>query len=323
MAIWQEELSNGFKNAADLLAFLDLDFKFSNSDAEKQFKTKVPMSFANRMQKRNIHDPLLKQVLAVSDEMTEVEGFVEDALQESRYNPLPGLIHKYPHRVLLVLSGACAVHCRYCFRRHFPYDENNPGRSGWRAIKKYLLEHPEVNEVILSGGDPLLMPNQSFKFFLDGLSSVPHINTLRIHSRIPIVLPSRIEEEWLTLLDSYSWQKVMVTHANHAQELNQEVSDAVSKLKQHGWVILNQAVLLSGVNDEVDALVALSEGLFRHRILPYYLHLLDPVKGTSHFYVDKARALQLFKKMQVRLPGYLVPRLVQEKPGELHKTLVK
>jgi L-lysine 2,3-aminomutase len=323
MANWQEELSTGFKNAADLLAFLGLDATFINLDAEKAFKTKVPVSFAKRIQKGNRHDPILKQVLAVSEEMMEVAGFVEDALEESRYNPLPGLIHKYPNRVLLVLSGACAVHCRYCFRRHFPYEENNPGRAGWLAIQSYLLEHPEVNEVILSGGDPLLMPNQSFKSFLDLLAMVPHIKTLRIHSRIPIVLPSRIEADWISILDAYPWKKVMVTHANHAHELNHEVYEAISKLKQYDWTILNQAVLLAEVNDNVDSLVDLSQALFMNGILPYYLHLLDTVKGTAHFFVSHEKAIQLFQSIQTRLPGYLVPRLVQEKPGLLHKTLVK
>ena len=323
MANWQEELSTGFKNAADLLAFLDLESNWANGDAEKSFKTKVPLSFAKRIQKGHLNDPILKQVLAVSEEMVDVTGFVEDALEESNYNPLPGLIHKYPNRVLLVLSGACAVHCRYCFRRHFPYEDNNPGRAGWSAIQSYLLEHSEINEVILSGGDPLLMPNQSFKTFLDLLSSVPHIKTLRIHSRIPIVLPSRIEEEWLSLLNAYPWQKVMVMHANHANELNHEVAEAISKLRQYGWTTLNQAVLLAGVNDDVDSLVDLSQALFLHGILPYYLHLLDTVKGTAHFFVTQEKALQLFQRMQTRLPGYLVPRLVQEKPGLLHKTLVK
>ena len=323
MANWQEELSTGFKNAADLLEFLGLKPNMANGDAEKSFKTKVPLSFAKRIKKGYLNDPILKQVLAVSEEMVEVAGFVEDALEESKYNPLPGLIHKYPNRVLLVLSGACAVHCRYCFRRHFPYEDNNPGKAGWVKIQSYLLDHPEINEVILSGGDPLLMPNQSFKIFLDLLSVVPHIKTLRMHSRIPVVLPSRIEEEWLSLLNAYPWQKVMVTHANHANELNHDVGHAISKLRQNGWTTLNQAVLLAGVNDDADSLVALSKTLFMHGILPYYLHLLDTVKGTAHFFVSQEKALALFGCIQTRLPGYLVPRLVQEKPGLLHKTLVK
>lgn len=323
MSNWQQELANGFKNANDLLDFLQINNELSSSEAEKAFKTKVPMSFAKRMQKGDPVDPLLLQVLAQSIEMHEVSGFSEDPLQEASFNPIPGVIHKYYNRVLLVLSGACAVHCRYCFRRHFSYHENNPGREGWGHIQDYLIQHPEVEEVILSGGDPLLLPNQSFKTLLALLSAVPHIKTVRIHSRIPIVLPSRIETEWLELWKPYPWKKVMVTHANHAQELNQEVGDAVHQLKCKDWTLLNQAVLLTGVNDDVEAQVQLSERLFHYGILPYYLHLLDAVKGAAHFAMPLSRALDLYQGMQSRLSGYLLPRLVQEKPGKRHKTLVK
>lgn len=323
MSNWQQELANGFKNASDLLAFLQLNDDYASLAAEKMFKTKVPVSFANRMQKKNFADPLLQQVLAQSIEMTDVAGFSEDPLQEAAFNPIPGLIHKYYNRVLLVLSGACAVNCRYCFRRHFSYQDNNPGRAGWKNIQTYLIQHPEINEVILSGGDPLLMPNQSFKTLLDLLSDVPNIQTLRIHSRIPIVLPSRIESEWLELLAGYPWKKVMVTHANHAQELNEEVGLAIERLKQKDWTVLNQAVLLAGVNDDVDIQVQLSETLFQYGVLPYYLHLLDAVKGAAHFSVELERALRIYQDMQSKLSGYLLPRLVQEIPARRHKTLVK
>jgi EF-P beta-lysylation protein EpmB len=323
MSNWQQELSNGFGNVADLLEFLEIDISHGALEAQKQFKTKVPQGFAMRMQKKCLEDPLLKQVLASFDELIEDKLFVDDPLQEKQFNPVPGLIHKYPHRVLLVLSGACAVHCRYCFRRHFPYQENNPGKQGWQAIKDYLLENPQVSELIFSGGDPLILNNDYFQKFLTFIQDVPSIQTIRIHSRIPIVLPSRIEADWLKIWDAFPWKKVMVVHANHPQELDDSVHQSVQLLKKNDWLVLNQSVLLKDVNNDLEVLVFLSQKLFSMGILPYYLHLLDPVKGASHFQLEKQTALELYERLQAHLPGYLVPKLVQEIPGKLHKTLVK
>ena len=321
MSNWQQELAQGFSSSRELLAYLKLEPVHADDSAEQGFKTKVPKSFAQRMQKR-LDDPLLLQVLASGLENQVVEGFVHDPLQEANSNPLPGLIHKYKSRVLLVGASACAIHCRYCFRRHFSYRDNNPGKKGWLAVRDYLKNAPEIDEVILSGGDPLLLNNDYFKYLFDLLLEVSHIKTVRLHSRIPIVLPSRIDGEWLSLMSQYPWQKVMVLHANHAQELDAQVKEAVALLKNTNWLVLNQSVLLKGVNDHAMTLVDLSKRLFSFGVLPYYLHLLDKVKNVAHFEVSKPDALKIYADMQKELPGYLLPKLVQEHPGAAHKTLI-
>lgn len=322
MSNWQQDLSQGFAHSADLLNYLGISKEESSLFAEQQFKTKVPLSFAKRIRKGDMNDPILRQVLAVDQETQIIPGFNEDPLQESVYNPIPGLIHKYASRVLVMLSGACAVHCRYCFRRHFPYQENNPGKQGIDKIVDYLMEHTQVNEVILSGGDPMILNNEYFLFLIEKLSQVPHIRFFRIHSRIPVVLPSRIENQWLSLWENCSWQKTMVTHINHAQEINDEVIEKIQALKKCGWMVLNQSVLLAGVNDNLQAQVNLSHQLIGAGILPYYLHLLDDVQGAAHFKVDMDSALALYQLMQKNLSGYMLPKLVKEIAGIAHKTLI-
>jgi EF-P beta-lysylation protein EpmB len=323
MSNWQEELANGFQTAPELLNYLELPQTLGAKRAELVFKTKVPKAFVARMKKGDRHDPLLQQVLAIDQELYSLPSYQKDPLAESRFNPVSGLIHKYQNRVLLILSGACAINCRYCFRRHFPYQDNRPGKEGLDKIKKYIMSRPEIEEVILSGGDPLILNNHYFKNVLDTLNQIPHLKTLRIHSRIPIVLPSRIEDNWLALLDSYAWQKVMVTHCNHAQEIDADVKASIAKLKAHDWTIFNQAVLLKGINDDLDVQVNLAKSLFSSGILPYYLHLLDLVEGAMHFDTLLAEAIELYQSMQKSLPGYLLPRLVRELPGKLHKSLVQ
>ena len=322
MSNWQQELSSGFGKVSDLLAYLNLGVEKGSELAEQSFKTKVPLGFAQRMKKGDLNDPLLKQVLAITRELDVVQGFEDDPLQEHLFNVLPGLIHKYSNRVLLTLSGACAINCRYCFRRHFPYQDNNPGKAGILKIIDYLNQHPEINEVIFSGGDPLILNNSYFAFIFDQLKTVKHIKTIRIHSRIPIVLPSRIELQWLNLLKDYSWRKVMVTHANHPNELDATVIHAISLLKAHGWTVLNQQVLLAGVNDNLATQIEMSHRLFDAGILPYYLHLLDKVQGAAHFHVPLDKALILYNLMQENLSGYLLPKLAKEVPMVAHKTLL-
>jgi KamA family protein len=324
MSNWQEELAQGFSNSKELLSYLKINDDLSQIDkVEVLFKTKVPKGFVNRMQKGNRFDPLLLQVLATNLELEEVKGYSSDPLQEKEYNPLPGIIHKYFNRALLTLSGACAVNCRYCFRRHFPYGENTPGKKGIQAIVDYLIQHPEIDEIILSGGDPLLLNNQYYRYLLDALKECSSVEVLRIHSRIPIVLPSRIEPAWVELLNAYPWQKVMVTHANHPAELNDEVATAIRLLKNNDWLVLNQSVLLKNINDDVDILVKLSKSLHKMGILPYYLHILDSVAGAAHFAVNLDDSKSLYANLQSRISGYLVPRLAQEQPGIPHKTLIK
>lgn len=322
MSNWQQELSDGFRDVNELLRFLEIPHDAGSPLAQKLFKTRVPRAFAERMQKGVRSDPLLKQVLAIEEERIEDQSYEKDPLQESKYHPVPGLIHKYYNRVLWMLSGACAVNCRYCFRRHFPYSEHQTGRLGWQEILSYIHKHPEIDELIFSGGDPLIASNDFFSQLLQAVAGIPHIKHVRIHSRMPIVLPARIESAWLDIWDAYSWQKIMVVHCNHPQELDPSVDSAITMLKRKGWTVLNQSVLLQGINDDVDILVQLSHRLFSIGILPYYLHVLDKVEGAQHFDVTLQRALEIYQQLQRRLSGYLLPRLAQEIPGVPHKTLL-
>ncbi len=319
---WQKILAEGFTSANALLSFLQLPIHCASDEAELQFKTRVPRGFASRMQRACPNDPLLLQVLAADKELDSHLGFVDDPLAEVVANPLAGLIHKYHGRVLLTVTGACAVHCRYCFRRHFPYENNNPGRLGWQPVIDYIAADKAIHEVILSGGDPLLATDKVLKPLLTELAGIPHLQTLRIHTRIPVVLPERIDEGLLQLLSDNRLQKVVVLHSNHPQELDDSVADACRALRQIGCHLLNQSVLLAGVNDEAQTLAVLSERLFAMGVLPYYLHLLDKVQGAQHFDVPLNKALAIFKALQAQLPGYLVPRLVREEAGKTNKTLI-
>lgn len=319
---WQRVLAQGFSSATELLDFLQLPTTLASHLAEKQFKTRVPRGFAARMQPGNAHDPLLLQVLATGKELEEHAGFSQDPLQEKSANPVQGLIHKYHGRVLLTLTGACAINCRYCFRRHFPYTENNPRRDGWRSVIHYIAQDPTITEVILSGGDPLLAKDRDLDTLFSQLSTISHLQVLRIHTRIPIVLPERIDAGLLALLTASPLQKVVVLHSNHAQELNNEVKQACSRLTQAGCTLLNQSVLLAGVNDDANILSALSHRLLTCGVLPYYLHVLDKVEGAAHFDLPLTRAKQIYKTLQGLLPGYLLPRLTREIAGENSKTLI-
>ena len=319
---WQKILAQGFTSVNELLEFLNLPQALGSSAAEKQFKTRVPRGFAARMQKGNPKDPLLLQVLAVQDELQIVDGFVTDPLAEISANPLRGLMHKYQGRVLLTLTGVCAINCRYCFRRHFPYQDNNPGRGGWQAVLDYIRQDESIHEVILSGGDPLLAADTVLSDFIHQLERIPQVRTLRFHTRVPIVLPERINESLLASLARTPLRKVVVLHANHAQELDETVQQACESLRQVGCHLLNQSVLLKSVNDNAKVLIELSERLFSCGVLPYYLHVLDKVAGAAHFEQSQLLALTLHQELQASLPGYLVPRLVREEPGKAHKTLL-
>lgn len=319
---WQQVLAQGFSSAPELLDFLQLPSSLASHLAEKQFKTRVPRGFAARMQPGNPYDPLLLQVLATGKELEEHVGFSQDPLQEKSANPVQGLIHKYHGRVLLTLTGACAINCRYCFRRHFPYSDNNPKRDGWRGVIQYIAQDPSITEVILSGGDPLLAKDRDLDLLFSQLSTIAHLKVLRIHTRIPVVLPERIDANLLALLTSSPLQKIVVLHSNHAQELSADVKDACTRLTQAGCILLNQSVLLAGVNDDASILSALSHRLLACGILPYYLHVLDKVAGAAHFDLSLTKAKQIYKTLQGILPGYLLPRLACEIAGEHSKTLI-
>lgn len=286
--------------------------------AGRLFPLRVPRPFVARMRPGDPADPLLRQVLPLDAECAEVEGFGPDPLAETRDGTPGGLLHKYHGRALVISTSVCAVHCRYCFRRHFPYAER---RADTDAILAHFRRDPGLVEAILSGGDPLSLSDDKLAALVAELEAIPHLRRLRIHTRQPVVLPSRVDDRLLGWLRATRLEKVIVLHVNHANEIDDEVAAAAAALRSTGAVLLNQSVLLRGVNDSVDAQCALSERLFEAGVMPYYLHLLDPVQGAAHFDVPEAEALRLFAGMQTRLPGYLVPRLARETPGAAAKTL--
>ncbi|BCA93981.1 EF-P beta-lysylation protein EpmB [Legionella antarctica] len=319
---WQKILAQGFTSASDLLDFLELPIINGSLLAEKQFPSRIPLGFAKRMQKGNPNDPLLLQVLAASNELKDKDGYNVDPLIELNTIPIKGLIHKYHGRVLLTLTGVCAVNCRYCFRRHFPYQGNNPGRRGWKEICNYIANDISITEVILSGGDPLLASDVMLADLLQQLECIPHLHTLRIHTRIPVVLPERIDQGLIALLATTRFKKVVVLHCNHPQELDEDVRKACDDLQKVGCCLLNQSVLLKGINDDATTLAVLSQSLFAYGVMPYYLHVLDKVKGAAHFDLPFTTVQALYKQLQIRLPGYLLPRLAREEPGKSSKTLL-
>ena len=320
---WQKELANAVKNPLQLLEILEIEHQndLISQLARKQFPMLVPLPFVKKMQKGNINDPLLQQVLPIVDEELVVKGYTTDPLIEQN-NQQQGLLHKYKSRVLLILKSGCAVNCRYCFRRHFPYAENNINKSQFQEIVTYIQQHPDVNEVILSGGDPLMSKDKQLFELIDLLETLPQLTRLRFHTRLPVVIPSRITQALVNRLQASRFNVVMVLHINHAQEIDADFAAAMKLCHQAGIQLLNQGVLLKGINDNETALVELSEALFSVNILPYYLFLLDKVQGAAHFDISEQKAQQLHKQMQAALPGYLVPRLSREIAGQQSKTLI-
>ena len=314
---WQTEMADSVRDPGELLALLDLDPRWLEPArrAASTFPLRVPRAFIGRMRKGDPTDPLLRQVLPLGQEMDEVPGFTRDPVGDLPSVAARGLLHKYQGRVLLITTGACGVHCRYCFRRHFPYAEENARSGEWQQALDYLKGDVSINEVILSGGDPLTLSDERLTQLVRSLEDIPHIKRLRIHTRQPVVLPSRVDDSLVGWLKACRLQKVVVLHMNHAREMDEAVRTACAKLREAGVTLLNQTVLLRGVNDSAEALRELSEALFAAGVLPYYLNLLDPVAGAAHFDVPEAEALELMAAIRARLPGYLVPRLVREVPG--------
>lgn len=320
VAVWQRELAGAVRDPATLVRLLNLPQDAVSVQAAQQFRLLVPHSYLARMKPGDWHDPLLRQVLPLDEELRVVEGFNHDPVGDQDALVADGVLHKYQGRVLLVTTGACAVHCRYCFRRHFPYSASNPVKGEWESALAYLREHTDVREVILSGGDPLTLSDERLALFFSQLQHISHVLRVRFHTRLPVVLPARIDAGFQQLLAQLPQQTVMVIHANHAQELAAtDVHDALAALRASGVTLLNQAVLLRGVNDTVDAQADLSESLFAQGVMPYYLHLLDRVAGAAHFEVTQAHAVQLLDALRQRLPGFLVPKLVREVAGEKAK----
>ena len=319
---WQRQLANAVRDPLELIRLLELSPEpWVSLEAAQSFSTLVTQSYLARMRKADWSDPLLRQVLPLTEELINIADYGVDPVGDQHALVSEGVLHKYYNRVLLVTTGACAIHCRYCFRRHFPYSEATASRNHWQAALDYLATHPEVDEVILSGGDPLVLSDQRLFDLCHKLETIKHLKRIRIHSRLPIVLPERIDESFINGLQALQVQLVLVVHANHAQELEGEaIATAFRRLRRSGLILLNQSVLLRGVNDSVVALKALSEALIVHSILPYYLHYLDKVQGASHFALPLVEAQQLIRQLRSQISGYLVPELVVEEAGKPAKT---
>jgi EF-P beta-lysylation protein EpmB len=325
---WRQSLKDAVTDPAALIEALGLGEEWLEPArrAARRFPLRVPRGYLARMRRGDPYDPLLRQVLPLAAEFEAApDRYVADPVGDLHALAGRGLLHKYEGRALLVTTGACAIHCRYCFRREFPYAEQTAGRAGFGEALAAIAADPSITEVLLSGGDPLTLSDRRFGELLRALDAIAHVRRVRIHTRLPVVLPERIDPG---LLDAWNprlrIQRVMVIHANHANELRDapDVRRALAALRDGGTVLLNQSVLLAGVNDTVDALADLSEALFEHGVLPYYLHVLDPVRGAAHFDVPELAARRLVADLAARLPGYLVPRLVREVPGAPAKEML-
>lgn len=320
---WQQSLSSAFTSTEALCQYLSIPTDNPHFlEAGNNFPIKVTREFADLMQKGNPDDPLLRQVIPLSFESLEIPGFEGDPVGDCNAIATPGVIQKYQSRALLIVTGACAIHCRYCFRREFPYGDQLLSRQKISNAINYINEHTELTEIILSGGDPLLLNNQRLRELILQLEPLKHLKRLRIHTRIPLVLPSRIDIELLNILKENRFRTSIVIHCNHPNELATSTKEAITLLKNAGLTLLNQSVLLKGINDTPETLIGLSESLFDAGVLPYYLHQLDRAIGTSHFEVPDSKAKELHLSLQRTLPGYLVPKLVREVAGAPHKLMI-
>jgi len=324
---WQRLLAGAITRADELIEAVGVDPAAaggpSAAAAERQFGVRVPRGFTKRIRAADPSDPVLRQLLPVAAETDRVDGFTDDPVGERAVAPGGGILRKYHGRALLVVTPACAVHCRYCFRRHFPYGGHALTGRRWADALDRIAADPTLSEVILSGGDPLTVPDDRLERLVDGITAIPHVRRLRVHTRVPIVLPERVDEALVEWLARTRVPVVVVVHANHANELDADVCRALAVLRGCGVTLLNQSVLLAGVNDSVDALCELGERLIKAGALPYYLHLLDRVRGAAHFEVPEAEALRLIAGVRERMPGYLVPRLVREVAGAPSKVAVE
>lgn len=317
---WQRQLAQAIRDSSQLLQALGLP---KTDHVDSQFPTLVPKSFLQRMVSGDPNDPLLRQVLVDSRELIHVPGFVADPVGDTAAKLTDGVLQKYEGRALLVTTGACAVHCRYCFRREYPY-QNEPRRmEDWQPAIELLSKDTSITEVILSGGDPLMLTDIRLTELCHQLDAIPHLQRIRFHTRLPIVLPDRVTSEFISLLTSLRCQAIVVVHANHGNEIANDCVESLQRLVRAGIPVLNQAVLLKGINDTADELVELCTRLVNIGVMPYYLHQLDRVNGSAHFEVQTEHGLQLIKQISQRLPGYAVPKFVQEVEGQLNKTPVE
>lgn len=321
---WQAVLANSVRSSQELLERLELQNTSLVQQVSKDndFPVLVPPTFLARMKIGDEHDPLLRQVLALQQEHEQIAGFVTDPLGEQAANISKGLVHKYQGRVLLIAAAGCAVNCRYCFRRHFPYADNRLGTKQWQQALSYVAADSSISEIILSGGDPLLLSDSSLQALLMQIKAIEHVKRLRIHSRLPVVIPQRLSLELAQSLAASGLHCSLVLHCNHPNELAPEHRSLLGQWRQLGITLLNQSVLLRGVNDDAAILCRLSEELFAYGVLPYYLHRLDRVQGASHFALAESEIGRIYQQMQASLPGYLLPRLVCEEAGKQSKTLL-
>jgi EF-P beta-lysylation protein EpmB len=321
---WQQQLAGAVRSPRQLLELLGLTPQQvpSLDSSALDFPLRVPLSYTRRMARKDPCDPLLLQVLPQLAEQQQQPGYTDDPLHETSSGVTRGIIHKYRGRVLLITTGACAIHCRYCFRRHFPYQEHQQTPAHWATALDYIRRDPSISEVILSGGDPLVLGGGRLAKLLAMLAAIPQLRRLRIHSRLPVVLPARIDSELLNTLQENRLKCSVVIHSNHPRELNTEVAQGLGLLRGAGVTLLNQSVLLRGINDHADTLCQLSEALYDMDVLPYYLHLLDRVNGSAHFNVSELTSTTIYRQMLERLPGYLVPKMVRENPAYPYKTPV-
>ena len=319
---WLEILANSVSDPQVLLQKLGLPIEKFEKDiaARRLFPLRVPQPFIDKMERSNPHDPLFLQVMSAAREFLTAEGFSKDPLEEQQ-TAAPNLLHKYHNRVLLMVKSGCAVNCRYCFRRHFPYEQNKGNKVNWQKALDYIALHQEVEEVIFSGGDPLMAKDDELNWLIKRLENIPHLQRLRIHTRLPVVIPQRITDELCELLAGGRLPTVLVTHINHGNEIDEILARAMAKLKNDGVTLLNQSVLLKGINDNAQVLKTLSDKLFQAGILPYYLHLLDKVEGAAHFHLEDQRALEIYRELQRITSGYLVPKLAREIANQPNKTL--
>ncbi len=321
---WQEAFKDAVRDPAELCRLVELPPRYAvvAARAARDFPVFAPRGYIARMRPRDVHDPLLRQVLPLEDEQAAPAGYSLDPVGDRAATRSPGLIHKYRSRVLMVTTGACAVHCRYCFRRHFPYSEGPRSVDTWQPALEQIAADSAIREVILSGGDPLTLVDAHLAELARRLAAIGHVRRLRVHTRLPIVIPERVTEELIGWLRGTRLAPIVVIHANHVNELDDAVATALARLADAGIPLLNQSVLLRGVNDSVDALAELCERLVDLRVMPYYLHQLDRVAGAAHFEVPVAQGCKLMAGLRCRLSGYAVPRYVREDAGMPHKTVL-
>ncbi|HSX10708.1 MAG TPA: KamA family radical SAM protein [Chlamydiales bacterium] len=318
--LWRQIQRGNFTQIEPLLEFLEL------SDALKKrvlkqprFILNLPKRLAAKIAKNTLDDPILRQFVPLEEELAITPGFVTDPVQDQRFKKTKKILHKYQGRALVVATSACAMHCRYCFRQNFPYETEEKSFDNEIA---YIAQDPTIAEIILSGGDPLSLSDGALVTFFRALEAIPHLKRIRFHSRFPVGIPERIDDSFLDLLENSSKQMVFIVHVNHPRELDQDVVGGLKKIQSLGIPVLNQSVLLKGVNDDEQTILSLSEELLNAGVIPYYLHALDPVQGTSHFAVSDERGLQLIRHIQENLSGFGVPRFAREEPGMPSKTFI-